>query len=286
MTAPETSLQKALYVVATPIGNFSDISLRALEVLKGVDLIAAEDTRHSAKLLQHFGIHTPLRALHDFSSEAELLSLVGLLEAGKSIALVSDAGTPTISDPGYELVNMARSRALPVVPVPGASALLAALSAAGLPTNRFLFEGFLPAKPEARKLRLQSLAELDCTWVCFESTHRIMACLADIAGIMADRPLCLARELTKKFETIHVDTAAGCLAYLSADPVRQKGEFVLVVAGQDKQVTEGVALAEGLRVLDILLPEMPVRQAAALSARISGARRNALYSAALDRKKS
>ncbi|MFM1896714.1 MAG: hypothetical protein RLZZ385_1788 [Pseudomonadota bacterium] len=284
MSFDAAKLPAALYIVATPIGNFSDITLRALEVLKGVDLIAAEDTRHSAGLLQHFGITTPLTAVHDFSRPADLLALVRQLEDGRSVALVSDAGTPTISDPGFELVNLARSRQLPVVPVPGASALLAALCVAGLPTNRFLFEGFLPAKAAARRQRLEILSRLDCTWVCFESTHRIMATLTDMEEILSGRRMCLARELTKKFEMIHVDVPAGCIDHLQADPVRQKGEFALVVAAQPAMAAADSIMAEGLRVLDILLPELSIKQAATLSARIAGAPRNALYSAALERK--
>jgi 16S rRNA (cytidine1402-2'-O)-methyltransferase len=271
-----------LYIVATPIGNFGDFSPRAVEVLRSVMLIAAEDTRHSAKLLQQFGITTRTVSCHDFSTGKQLRNLIARLESGESIALISDAGTPAISDPGYLLVKLARERGIRVSPVPGASALLAALSVAGLPTDRFVFAGFLPAKKAARRKALQAFKLEQSTQVFFESPHRIVACLRDIVEICgASRQLFIGREMTKLFETTMLDTAALCLSRIESNPDQQKGEFVLVLSGESQSSAESQVEQEGLRVLACLLPEMSTRQAATLAAKISGASRNALYAAAL-----
>lgn len=285
MTDSETTASATLYVVATPIGNLADITLRALEVLRTVSCIAAEDTRHSAVLLQHHGITTPMRALHDFSSRAAVTALVKRLQAGDSVALIADAGTPTISDPGYTLVNAARAAGFPVVPIPGPSALIAALSVAGLPTQGFCFEGFLPARNAARRDRLSVLAPFSGVRVFYESPHRIEAMLEDVVDILGgDRPACIARELTKRFETILSDTAAGCLAYVRAEPVHRKGEFVVLVGAESQEARQTRVLNQGVAVLTELLPAMPVRAAADLAARLTGAPRNALYAAALARR--
>ncbi|MBL4820678.1 MAG: 16S rRNA (cytidine(1402)-2'-O)-methyltransferase [Gammaproteobacteria bacterium] len=271
-----------LYVVATPIGNLNDMTARAIAVLQGVDLIAAEDTRHSARLLDSFGIKTRMVSFHDFSSSKRLQALVDKLEMGQSIALISDAGTPAISDPGYELVRLVRQRKIPVIPIPGASAALAALSVAGLPSDRFVFEGFLPARSGARKNRLQALASECGSIILFESPHRIIACLEDIVSVMGpQRPLYIGRELTKKFETSRLDTVQNCLQWIRDDSHQQKGEFSLVLAGRSKEDQAVEKMGQGMRVLNILLTEMSVKKAVKLAAQISGAAKNSLYEAAL-----
>ncbi len=271
----------ALYVVATPIGNLGDISARAIEVLRGVTVIAAEDTRHSGKLLHHFGIKTPTLALHDHNERAVSESIVARLQAGEAVALVSDAGTPLISDPGFHLVAQARAAGCQVIPVPGASALLAALSASGLPSDRFVFEGFLPAKEGARAAKLEQLRDDPRTLVFYEAPHRIEASIAAMAAVLGGaRRAVIARELTKTFETIHGDTLAGLLQWLAADANQRKGEFVVVVSGAPTEV-RGVD-GEAERVLRLLLAEMSVKQAAALTAKITGVKKNLLYPFALD----
>ena len=221
-----------LYVVATPIGNLDDISARALQVLRDVDVIACEDTRHSARLLQHFGIATKTIACHDHNEANASTGIVKLLQKGQTVALISDAGTPLISDPGYVLLRAVHRAGLKVCPVPGASALIAALSVAGLATNHFVFEGFLPAKPAARRERLKQLLDETRTLVFYESSHRIVASLADLTALFgAEREVTMAREISKKFETIHAADLAQLQAFVSSDDNQQKGEFVLVVAG-------------------------------------------------------
>lgn len=275
-----------LYVVATPIGNLADISARAIQVLRDCGLIAAEDTRHSAHLLQHLGIATPTVALHDFSTRRQLDRLLQQLAAGTDVALISDAGTPTIADPGYELVAAARAGAIAVVPVPGASALLAALSVAGLPTDRFLFEGFLPARQAARRASLQLLAAEPRTMIFYEAPHRIVACLHDMLDIFgAARSLYLGRELTKKFETSLLAPLAECIRHVESDPMQQKGEFVLVLAGCPGSELEQLRLRDGERMLADLLADMSVKKAVDVAARWSGAPRNALYALALARQR-
>src|SRR5689334_17912129 len=222
-----------LYVVATPIGNLGDLSPRALKILDGVDLIAAEDTRVTGALLAHFGVRTRMLALHDHNEDAAARDALDALRKDRSVALVSDAGTPLVSDPGFGLVSEARAAGIPVVAVPGPSAALAALSISGLPTDSFLFVGFLPAREEARRHRLQELAGEPRTVILYESTHRIVETLQALAEALGDRRVCLARELTKLFEESRTAKASELLAWLREDENRQRGEFVLVVEGAD-----------------------------------------------------
>lgn len=276
-------LDKAvLYVVATPLGNLGDMSARAVEVLSGVDVIAAEDTRHSLPLLRHFGVKAPCIAYHEHNERERCVELVDRLAAGESVALISDAGTPLVSDPGYHLVRLARERGIRVVPVPGPSALIAALSVSGLPTDRFVFEGFLSAKPAARRQRLEDLSGDGRTLVFFESSHRILDSLEDMAQVLGgDREAVVARELTKLYETIHGDTLAGLCQWLHADANQRKGEFVVMVHGAAPRGEEALD-AEAERVLRVLLEELPVKQAAALAAKITGQKKNFLYRAAVE----
>lgn len=278
-----TTLAGTLFVVATPIGNLQDMSPRALQVLKDVQLIAAEDTRHSARLMQHFGIGTPMTACHDHNERGKGERLVERLLAGDDIALISDAGTPLISDPGYHLVRQAREAGVKVSPVPGACALIAALSAAGMPSDRFAFEGFLPAKAHGRRQRLQSLAAEDRTWMIYEAPHRLLECLQDMQQVLGnERRVLLARELTKTFETLHAAPLAELVTWVAADSDQQRGECVLVVEGAPQPDADAVG-DEALRVLDLLLAEMPVKRAAKLASEITGVRKNLLYQIALER---
>ena len=274
-----------LYVVATPIGNLEDISARALRVLREVSLIAAEDTRHSSRLLAHFGIQTPLAACHEHNEREEGGRLIGRLQGGEDVALISDAGTPLISDPGYHLVRQARAAGVAVVPVPGACALIAALSAAGLPSDRFIFEGFLPAKAAARCARLEALKEEPRTLIFYEAPHRILESLGDFRDVFGgDRIAVLGRELTKTFETLKGLPLSELHAWVEADSNQQRGECVVLVEGWHAPLDERAVSAEALRVLDLLLAEMPLKRAAAIAADITGVRRNLLYQAALERK--
>lgn len=266
-----------IFVVATPIGNLADISQRALEVLRSVDKIAAEDTRHSKQLLAHYGITTPLIALHEHN-EREISRK--LLDTGINIALISDAGTPLISDPGYHLVRFAHEMNIPVVPIPGPSALICALSASGLPTDRFCFEGFLPAKKTARDQALQDLVYETRTMVFYEAPHRILETICAMRLIFgAERLAAIAREMTKQFETIQHGTLAKLEHFVSGDANQQRGEIVLVVAGHQQQKSE--LNSETIRILKILLDELPVKQAAAMAAKITGISKNVLYDAAV-----
>tara|TARA_Y100001951_G_scaffold71658_1_gene58556 strand:+ start:2281 stop:3144 length:864 start_codon:yes stop_codon:yes gene_type:complete len=274
-----------LYVVATPIGNLEDISARALRVLREVSLIAAEDTRHSSRLLAHFGIQTPLAACHEHNEREEGGRFIGRLLAGEGVALISDAGTPLISDPGYHLVRQARAAGVAVVPVPGACALIAALSAAGLPSDRFIFEGFLPAKAVARRARLEALKEEPRTLIFYEAPHRILESLGDFQEVFGgDRMAVLGRELTKTFETLKGLPLSELCAWVEADSNQQRGECVVLVEGWHPRQDESAVNAEALRVLDLLLAEMPLKRAAAIAADITGLRKNLLYQAALERK--
>ncbi|WP_278401434.1 16S rRNA (cytidine(1402)-2'-O)-methyltransferase [Stutzerimonas kunmingensis] len=274
-----------LYVVATPIGNLEDISARALRVLREVSLIAAEDTRHSSRLLAHFGIQTPLAACHEHNEREEGGRLIGRLQGGEDVALISDAGTPLISDPGYHLVRQARAAGVAVVPVPGACALIAALSAAGLPSDRFIFEGFLPAKAAARCARLEALKEEPRTLIFYEAPHRILESLGDFRDVLGgDRIAVLGRELTKTFETLKGLPLSELHAWVEADSNQQRGECVVLVEGWHAPLGESAVSAEALRVLDLLLAEMPLKRAAAIAADITGVRKNLLYQAALERK--
>jgi 16S rRNA (cytidine1402-2'-O)-methyltransferase len=280
-----TSRKGVLYVVATPIGNLQDISERAIATLKNVYRIVAEDTRHSARLLSHYGIDTPMVALHEHNEREITPRLLDRLAAGDDLAMISDAGTPLISDPGFCLVRAARAAGFRLVPVPGPAACIAALSVAGLPADHFVFEGFLPARAAARRRRLEELKREARTLVFHESSHRIAECLGDMAEILGgDRPAVIARELTKVFETIESGGLGTLLGWLRDDPNQQKGEFVVLVQGSP--AAGGSALDESPRhVLAVLMTELPLKQAAALAARITGLSRNALYALALEMKK-
>ncbi len=265
-----------LFVVATPIGNLGDLSPRGLDTLRSVAAICAEDTRHTRQLLTHYGIEQTLIALHEHNEAGLAERIVVRLLAGESLALVSDAGTPLVSDPGFRLVAAARVAGIKVSPIPGPSALIAALSVAGLPSDRFVFEGFLPAKAGARRERLQRLSAEPRTLIFYESSHRIEDALADaVAAFGADRPAAIARELTKLFETV-LDGGLGALqARVAADPDQRKGEFVLLIQGAGDD--EGAKLAEGHRVYAKLVEHLPPSTAAKLAAEITGAPRKELY---------
>ena len=270
-----------LYVVATPIGNLGDISARALAVLEQADLVAAEDTRTTGHLLAHHGIGAKLVALHEHNERERAAELVARMLSGKTIALVSDAGTPGISDPGALLVARAMEAGITVCPIPGANAAIAALSAAGLAAPHFIFYGFLPAKPAGRRAALAALRELPYALVFYEAPHRVSECIADLAATLGgERDIVIARELTKLFEAIHRCRLDEAEAWLVADPNRQRGEFVLIVSGAPEQQQEGLP-AEAERVLRLLLAELPLKQSAALAAAITGARKNELYERAL-----
>ena len=275
------NLECALYVVATPIGNLRDISLRALDVLASADVVAAEDTRNSAHLLAHYGIAANrLLALHQHNERGAAEKIVAKLAQGQAVALVSDAGTPAVSDPGALLVEAVRTAGYRVIPIPGANAALAALSAAGLPAPHFLFYGFLPNKPAARCRALQELAALPYTLVFYEAPHRILECVADLCTMLGgERQIVLAREITKLFESIHRCTLAEAMGWLNADANNQRGEFVLLVSGEVAR-QEGMA-AETERILALLLKELPLKQAVQLAVQITGAGKNELYQRAL-----
>ncbi len=273
----------ALYVVATPIGNLGDLSHRAIEVLQAVTIIAAEDTRHTRRLLQQFEIDTDCLSLHEHNERKVAGALLARLQQGETIALVSDAGTPLLSDPGYHLVHEATAVGLRVIPVPGPSAIMAALSAAGLPTDRFCFEGFLPNKTAARRTRLETLRPATVTLVFFEAPHRILATLADMRDIFgADRQVVLARELTKTFETFLRGTLAEMYQLVAADHNQQKGEIVLLLQGATP-IDRNQIDPEAERILQVLLRDLPVKQAAALAAEITGIKKNLLYQQAIKR---
>lgn len=272
-----------LFVVATPIGNLEDLSPRARQTLANVDLIAAEDTRRTGRLLMHFGVKTPLLALHEHNEEQASRKLADELAQGKSVALVSDAGTPLVSDPGYRLVQAAHRRGVPVSPVPGTSALIAALSVAGLPTDRFCFEGFLPAKKKARRDALGMLASETRTMVFYESVHRIVECIGDMADVFgSDRPAFIGRELTK----LHEQCVNGSLGELSqrldSDEIASKGEFVIIVAGTAPVEASSIDIDH---LLVELSDKLPGKEVAKVLARATGKKRNALYARLLDLKK-
>ncbi len=265
-----------LWVVATPIGNLDDLSARARSVLGSVVVIAAEDTRHTRHLLQHFGLATPLLALHEHNEAGVVAALLARLAAGEDLALVSDAGTPLISDPGFRLVRAARAAGLRVAPVPGPAALIAALSVAGLPSERFVFEGFLPAKAGARRQHLAALVGEARTLVFYEAPHRLEATLVDLtAAFGSERPAALARELTKLHETVIDATLGDLMARVAADADQRRGEIVLIVGGNDAQAAQ--ALAEGRRLYALLRGELAPARAARIAAEFTGAPRRALY---------
>ncbi|MFP1743063.1 16S rRNA (cytidine(1402)-2'-O)-methyltransferase [Lonsdalea quercina] len=270
-----------LYIVPTPIGNLGDMTQRALNVLKSVDLIAAEDTRHTGLLLQHFAINARLFALHDHNEQQKAEQLLSRLQSGMSVALVSDAGTPLINDPGYHVVRRCREAGVRVVPLPGACAAIAALSAAGLASDRFCYEGFLPAKTKARKDTLQAMLEEPRTLIYYESTHRLLDSLRDMVAVLGpQRYVVLARELTKTWESIYGAPVAELLAWVEEDDNRRKGEMVLIVEGYHRD--DSALPAEALRTLALLQAELPLKKAAALAAEIHGVKKNALYRHALE----
>ncbi len=271
-----------LYVVATPIGNLDDLTPRARQTLTDVDLIAAEDTRHTGRMLMHIGVKTPLLALHDYNETRAAEEVIGILEDDRSVALVSDAGTPLVSDPGYRLVRRAHARGLAVSPVPGPSAVTAALSAAGLPTDRFCFEGFLPSKKKARCDALKRLMRESRTMVFFESVHRIVDSLRDMAAILGDgRSAFVGRELTKLHEQCRQGTLAELSEAASSEEIPGKGEFVIVVSGSTEQETTGI---DGDVLLTELADVLPPKQAAAIAAKVTGGKRNEYYKRILNLK--
>ncbi|NUY57004.1 rRNA (cytidine-2'-O-)-methyltransferase [Salinivibrio sp. MA351] len=265
-----------LYIVPTPIGNLADITQRALDVLASVDVVAAEDTRHTARLLSHFSISAKTFALHEHNEQQKAAALLTRLQQGQSIALVSDAGTPLISDPGYHLVTQCREAGVRVVPLPGACAVVTALSASGLPSDRFSFEGFLPPKTKARQDTFRELADDPRTLIFYESPHRIRDSLADMREVLGDaRRVVLARELTKTFETIHGAPLGELIEWLSEDPNRLRGEMVLLVAGHRADKTALPTAA--CHALGLLAAELPLKKAAALVAELYAVKKNALY---------
>jgi 16S rRNA (cytidine1402-2'-O)-methyltransferase len=279
---PQPARPGTLYIVATPIGNLRDLTLHALDILKSVDLIAAEDTRNSQGLLAAYGIQSRLIALHEHNEAAGATRLVAEMQAGKSLAYISDAGTPGISDPGAKLVTAARNADIPIVPIPGASAVATTLSVAGL-EGPWLFAGFLPPKAGARRKALENLRTMPCALVFYEAPHRIEECVADLAVVLdGDRTLLFARELTKRFEQIHQCPLAKASAWLAEDENHRRGEFVLVASAPTEKAAENDS--EARRVLEILLEELPVKQAAQLAARLTGGRKNTLYDLALELK--
>lgn len=275
-----------LFVVATPIGHRQDISERALEVLRTVDRIAAEDTRHTRSLLQSYGIDKPLVSCHEHNESERVNELIGRLRAGESLALVSDAGTPLISDPGYRLVRAAQAEGIPVVPVPGPCSPIAALSVGGLPTDRFVFEGFLPARASARRARLQHLADESRTLVMLESCHRIVEMLADcVAAFGAEREAVVARELTKMFETVRRAPLGELVEWVRADPYQQKGELVLLIAGRVEENSAASSDPAIARTLGVLMESLSLKQSVDLTVRLTGSKRGEVYAAALQLQK-
>jgi len=268
-----------LYLVATPIGNLGDISQRAIEVLSAVDLIAAEDTRHSQRLLNHLGIRTKMQAYHEHNEATQAERLINRLQQGSSVALISDAGTPLVSDPGYRLLEQAHQHDIKVVPIPGACAAIAAMSASGLPTDRFTFEGFPPAKHGMRISFFEALKNEQRTMVFYISCHRVVETLNDIRDVFgSERLATFAREITKTYETIRKASLAELCDWVAGDKQQRKGEIVLVVAGSPRQEPDDAMVNE---VLSALVEELPVKQAAKIAARITGKNKNDLYKAAL-----
>jgi len=273
---------RTLYVVATPLGNLRDVTLRALDVLSSVDVIAAEDTRVTSRLLARHGIATRMLSLHAHNEARRAREIVALLEAGRSVALVSDAGTPAVSDPGAKLVRAVGDAGFTIVPVPGPSAAIAALSASGIDAPRWLFCGFLPASGNARRTDLEGMRALPCALVFYEAPHRIAATLDALAAVLGpEREIVIARELTKRFESIHRGRLAHAPAWLAADPERARGEFVLIVGAPPTGAPGQTAEADADRALDVLLPELPLAQAVRLATKLSGAPRKAIYARAL-----
>jgi 16S rRNA (cytidine1402-2'-O)-methyltransferase len=268
---------KTLFIIATPIGNLKDITLRALEVLEQVNLIAAEDTRHSSKLLQHYNIKTPIISLHNYNEKARTEFILTKLQQKNNIALISDAGTPLISDPGYHLVKTVRENNFNVIPIPGACAAITALCAAGLPTDKFIFEGFLPVKTKQQLEHLQDLCEYPSTLIFYESPHRILATIDNMIKIFGpERHAAIAKELTKIFENIYSNTLLAIRNWLTNNPQHQKGEFVILIAGKKPENTEEIT-PEVFRILDLLTKNLPPKKAATLTSQITGVNKNKLY---------
>lgn len=281
LTSPKTS-PGALYIVATPIGNLDDITIRAIETLKQVDLIAAEDTRYTGRLLQHLSINNKLFALHDHNEQQKIAILMGKLKLGQSIALVSDAGTPLINDPGYHLVKRCHQEGIRVIPIPGPCAAITALSAAGIASDRFCYEGFLPAKKKARQDKLNCLAKETRTIIFYESPHRLCRSLNDIAACFGtNRYVVLAKELTKTWETILGMPVSALIRWLEAEENRQKGEFVLIVEGYHEEEPKPIN-ANMIKTLKQLMNELPIKKAAAITADIYDVPKNQLYKIALN----
>ncbi|WP_371376753.1 16S rRNA (cytidine(1402)-2'-O)-methyltransferase [Thalassotalea aquiviva] len=280
----QTSIaQGTLYVVATPIGNLGDMTQRAQDILSQADIIACEDTRHTNRLLSAFNIKNKTLSLHDHNERARQEQVAELLQQGKTVALVSDAGTPLISDPGFHVVRYLRAQGLPVVPVPGACAAIAALSVAGVPTDRFTFEGFLPSKSGARQAKLAQLANEERTMVFYDAPRRAIDTVADIKDVLGEqREIVIARELTKTFETIHADTAGNIYQWLNQDPNQLKGEMVLIIEGAKPD--PNAIPEDAIATLKLLLTEMKPKKACAIAAQIHGVKKNALYQVALDLK--
>ena len=275
--------QGVLYVVATPIGNFADMTERAVKVLSDVDLILAEDTRRTKPLLQRFAISaSKIMSFHEHNEERLSQSVIEKMLSGTSVALVSDAGTPLISDPGYGLVAAAHHASIKVEPIPGACALIAALSAGGLPTDQFFFAGFLPAKSMQRIQALKTLRDQQGTLIFYESSHRIQACLLDCVNVLGARKAVIAREITKLFETIKQDNLQGLLDFVNADSNQQKGEFVVLIEGSKPRQDSN--LQEIDRLLGIMMEELPLKQAAKLVAKMLGLKKNSVYQRALELK--
>lgn len=272
----QSTAQGCLYVVATPIGNLGDMTTRSIDILNTVDIIACEDTRTSGKLLAHFAIPTPTWAYHEHNAAVQTSKLIEMMQSGKSVALISDAGTPLISDPGYQLLQQAHHVHIPVSPIVGACAAIAALSVAGLPSDRFSFIGFLPAKSQARQNKLADYASLSETLICYEAPHRIQACLTDMVSILGgEREITFCRELTKTFETVRKSSLADLLDFVSRDPNQQKGEIVLVIAGNPTDSISDISQHDAL--LQRLRQDLSVKKAAALAAELTGVKKNALY---------
>ncbi|MFK4753819.1 16S rRNA (cytidine(1402)-2'-O)-methyltransferase [Oceanobacter antarcticus] len=280
MSSLPDSVSATLYVVATPIGNLADLTERARQVLSAVNLIACEDTRHTQRLLQHLGLRKPMLSVHDHNERDRIQQVMDHLDQGRDIALVSDAGTPLISDPGYPLVQALRQAGHKVVPIPGASAMITALSAAGLPTDRFTFEGFLPHKSSGRKERLRAIVQDTCTLVFYEAKHRILNTLEDMSDVLGDqREAVVARELTKTFESFYRGTLMEIHAQLSSHDDHQKGEFVVMVTGNPAPAPASEIDTE--RLFKLLLAELPPKKAAAIIAELTGENKKELYQKAL-----
>tara|TARA_Y100000588_G_scaffold382144_1_gene469069 strand:- start:281 stop:1126 length:846 start_codon:yes stop_codon:yes gene_type:complete len=281
MTSTSATTPGTLYIVATPIGNRGDITFRAVEILNKVDVILAEDTRHSKQLLSSLGVQKPMQSLHAHNEAEKSEHLLKSLLNGTTFALISDAGTPLINDPGFPLVNLARKNEISVVPIPGACAFIAALSAAGIPSDAFTFSGFLPAKKSARQNVLESLKPLMHTLIFYESTHRIVESLSDIAEVFGpDCQLVLAKELTKTFERFVSGRCIEVKEWLMKDNTHQKGEFVLMIPARDDQEER----QDHSSLLDVLLQELPLKQAVKIAVKLTGENKNTLYKIALERK--